>query len=36
VQAEHGFISREQARALAEIFEIRPIEVMEGCASTAR
>ena len=29
VQAERGFISREQARALAEIFEIRPIEVME-------
>ena len=29
VQAERGFISRDQARALAEIFEIRPIEVME-------
>ena len=29
VQAERGFISREQARALAEIFGIRPIEVME-------
>jgi NADH-quinone oxidoreductase subunit E len=29
VQAERGFISREQARALAEIFEIQPIEVME-------
>jgi NADH-quinone oxidoreductase subunit E len=29
VQKERGFISREQARALAEIFEIRPIEVME-------
>jgi NADH-quinone oxidoreductase subunit E len=29
VQAGRGFISREQARALAEIFGIRPIEVME-------
>ncbi len=29
VQAERGFISRDQARALAEVFEIRPIEVME-------
>jgi len=29
VQGEHGYISREQAHALAQIFEIRPIEVME-------
>ena len=29
VQAERGWISPEQARALAEIFEIRPIEVLE-------
>ena len=29
VQAEHGWTSPEQARALAEIFEIRPIEVLE-------
>ena len=29
VQAEHGFIARDQARELAEIFEIRPVEVME-------
>jgi NADH-quinone oxidoreductase subunit E len=29
VQAEQGFVSREQAAALAAIFEIRPVEVME-------
>ena len=29
VQAERGFISPEQAEALAAIFEIRPVEVME-------
>jgi NADH-quinone oxidoreductase subunit E len=29
VQAERGFIAPEQARELAEIFEIRPVEVME-------
>lgn len=29
VQAEHGHISPELARELAEIFEIRPVEVME-------
>jgi NADH-quinone oxidoreductase subunit E len=29
VQAEHGFIASDQARELAEIFEIRPVEVME-------
>ena len=28
-QEEHGFISPELARALGELFEIRPIEVME-------
>jgi NADH-quinone oxidoreductase E subunit len=29
VQAEQGWISPEQMRALAAIFEIRPVEVME-------
>jgi NADH-quinone oxidoreductase subunit E len=29
VQAERGWISREQARELAAIFAIRPVEVME-------
>jgi NADH-quinone oxidoreductase E subunit len=29
VQAEHGWISPEQARELAAIFELRPIEVLE-------
>jgi NADH-quinone oxidoreductase subunit E len=29
VQDEHGHVSRESAVELAEIFEIRPIEVME-------
>jgi NADH-quinone oxidoreductase subunit E len=29
VQAERGFIAPEQARELAAIFEIRPVEVME-------
>jgi len=29
VQAERGFITAEQSRELAEIFEIRPVEVME-------
>jgi NADH-quinone oxidoreductase E subunit len=29
VQAEHGWISPEQMRELAAIFEIRPIEVLE-------
>lgn len=29
VQKEHGWIAPEQARELAEIFGIRPIEVME-------
>jgi NADH-quinone oxidoreductase subunit E len=29
VQAEHGHISRECAVEVAEIFEIRPVEVME-------
>lgn len=29
VQAERGWISPDTARALAELFEIRPVEVME-------
>jgi NADH-quinone oxidoreductase subunit E len=29
VQAEHGWISPEQARELGALFEIRPIEVLE-------
>lgn len=29
VQAEHGFVSRDAAVELAEIFGIRPVEVME-------
>jgi NADH-quinone oxidoreductase subunit E len=29
VQKDHGWIAPEQARELAEIFEVRPIEVME-------
>jgi NADH-quinone oxidoreductase subunit E len=29
VQNEHGFITADQAKELAEIFEIRPVEVME-------
>ena len=29
VQADHGHISTELARELAEIFDIRPVEVME-------
>ena len=29
VQAEHGFITRDQAVELAAIFEIRPVEVRE-------
>jgi len=29
VHAEHGFVSPESAQELAEIFEIRPFEVME-------
>jgi NADH-quinone oxidoreductase subunit E len=29
VQAEHGYIAAEQMRALAAIFEILPVEVME-------
>jgi NADH-quinone oxidoreductase subunit E len=29
VQAEQGFVSAEQTRELAAIFEIRPVEVME-------
>jgi NADH-quinone oxidoreductase subunit E len=29
VQAEHGFVSPEAARELAQIFEIRPFEVLE-------
>jgi NADH-quinone oxidoreductase subunit E len=29
VQAEHGWVSRDQAAELAAIFEIRPIEVLE-------
>ena len=29
VQAEHGFVSPESARELAQIFEIRPFEVTE-------
>jgi NADH-quinone oxidoreductase subunit E len=29
VQGERGFISADQAKELAEIFEIRPVEVME-------
>jgi NADH-quinone oxidoreductase subunit E len=29
VHAEHGFVSSESARELAQIFQIRPFEVME-------
>ncbi len=29
VQSEHGYISNELAKELGELFEIRPIEVME-------
>jgi NADH-quinone oxidoreductase subunit E len=29
VQADHGYISTESASELAEMFEIRPVEVME-------